>query len=137
VGYGEAGICSGTLTSPIFYGGHIVAIEGGQAVNAVPSEASAVVRLSGKMLDEEEAEEAGVSFEEYRGDIAKLTARGVAAHASTPEQGENAIGKLVDYLLENDFCSKAEREFLECCKAFYAARMVRLGIACGNDISAC
>lgn len=113
VGYGESGICSGTLKSPIFYGASIIEFQGGDAVNAVPGWASAIVRKGRCPFDEDEAEAAGITLEEYRGDVVKATAEGVAAHASTPELGESAIGKLVDYLLENEVGSAAEQDFLE------------------------
>lgn len=43
VGYGEAGICQGVLTSGPISGGCILALEGGVAINAVPGEAHARV----------------------------------------------------------------------------------------------
>ena len=111
VGYGESGICSGTLKSPIFYGASIVGFEGGEAVNAVAGTASAIVRKGRYPLDEDEFD--GITCEEYRGEIVNVTAKGAAAHASTPELGKNAIGMLVEFLLENEVGSEAERDFLE------------------------
>ena len=43
----------------------------------------------------------------------KITAAGKGAHASMPEGGVNAIGLIVDYLLEHDLCTADERAFFE------------------------
>lgn len=132
VGYGESGICSGTLKSGVFYGGSIVEFEGGQAVNAVPAVASAIVRQGTYPFDNEGYDD--IEIEEYRGDIAKITAKGKAAHASTPELGHNAIGMLVDYLLENEAGSTAERSFLELLKTLHdASDGSGFGIDCSDE----
>lgn len=60
----------------------IESIKGGTVVNAVPSEVSAVIRC-----DESTRE---------------VTCKGKSAHASTPEQGENAFNILFERLLEAD-----------------------------------
>ncbi len=87
----------------------IVDFQGGSAGNAVASEAVAVVRANASELpaaDRIDVEDAGEG-------LARLTAHGIGAHASTPEGSVNAIGLIVDYLFENGLCSDAEREFLE------------------------
>ena len=132
VGYGEAGICSGTLKSDIFYGASIVEFEGGQAVNAVPAEASAIVREGKYPFDNDDYDD--IVIEELRGRIARITAHGKAAHASTPELGRNAIGILVEYLLENEVGSDAERSFLELLNTLHGATDGSgLGIACADE----
>lgn len=132
VGYGESGICSGTLKSPIFYGSSIVEFEGGQAVNAVPATASAIVRQGKYPLDADDYDD--IEIEEYRGNIAHITAHGKAAHASMPQLGRNAIGILVDYLLENEACSAAECSFLELLKTLHdAPDGSGFGIACSDE----
>ena len=132
LGYGEAGICSGVLKSPIFYGASIVEFQGGNAVNAVPGLAHAIVRQGRFPLDDEDYDD--ITCEEYRGNIANVTAHGAAAHASTPELGRNAIGILVDYLLENEVGSNAEREFLELLQKLHGnADGSGLGIACSDE----
>src|SRR5699024_11496238 len=45
--------------------------------------------------------------------LARLEAAGKGAHASLPDDGINAIGLSVDYLLANGLCSADERSFLE------------------------
>ena len=132
VGYGEMGICSGTLKSGIFYGGSIVEFEGGQAVNAVPAQASAIVREGKYPFDNDDFDD--IEIEELRGHISRITAQGKAAHASAPELGRNAIGILVDYLLENEVGSDTERAFLELLATLHGATDGSgLGIACSDE----
>ncbi|MBQ9043790.1 MAG: Sapep family Mn(2+)-dependent dipeptidase [Eggerthellaceae bacterium] len=132
VGYGEAGICSGTLKSGVFYGASIIEFEGGQAVNAVPAQASAIVRQGAYPFDDDDYD--CISVEEYRGDIAKIEATGKSAHAAEPELGVNAIGLLVDYLLENEAGSAAERAFLELLQKLHGSTDGSgLGIACSDE----
>lgn len=64
------------------------ALQGGERANMVCDFAYA----EGVVHDESLAEKCGVCFEN-----GKLTARGISAHASTPEQGENALKKLLGY----------------------------------------
>jgi len=45
--------------------------------------------------------------------LVRLTAHGIGGHASKPAGTLNAIGVLVDYLLDHDLCDEAERRFLE------------------------
>ena len=115
--YGEAGICSGTLTSAPIEGGVLENIEGGVAVNAVPGVARAVLRADGpgaaasvSMGHFPLAE--GIVVEESD-EAVVVRAFGKPAHASTPELGENAIDILAAYLLECDVLSYGERTFLE------------------------
>lgn len=132
VGYGEAGICSGTLKSDVFYGGSIIDFEGGQAVNAVAAQAHAIVRQGKYPFDEDDHDY--VSVEEYRGDIADIKVTGKSAHAAEPELGVNAIGLLVDYLLENEAGSVAERAFLGLLQKLHGATDGSgLGIACSDE----
>ncbi len=132
VGYGESGICSGTLKSGVFYGGSIVDFEGGQAVNAVPGQASAIVRQGPYPFEADECD--GIAIEEYRGDVAKIEATGKCAHASTPELGRNAIGMLVDYLLENEVGSQTERAFLGLLQRLHQnPDGSKLGLACADE----
>ena len=114
--YGESGICSGTLVSGEITDGMIVEIEGGQAVNAVPGLAHAVVRSSLEGLPERE----GISLSPSGEGLVRVEARGVPAHASTPELGVNAIELLVGYLVDAGLCSAEERQFLSFLRAVLA-----------------
>ena len=102
---GEKGILHGRMISNLPLG-KIVDIRGGVAANAVPDKAEAWVRaesLEGTDSVEVAEEEPGLWH---------LTAHGVSGHASMPEGTVNAIGLLVDYLLERDLAVEEEARFL-------------------------
>lgn len=129
VGYGESGICSGTLTSAPVQDGDIIKIEGGQAVNAVPGSAWAVVRARNPLESRE-----GIEIEACGEGAYRITATGVAAHASLPHLGVNAIGILVNYLLESHVGTPGERAFLELLKALHDnSDGSGLGVACADE----
>jgi succinyl-diaminopimelate desuccinylase len=87
----------------------IVEFDGGTVGNAVAGEATALVRADAAALPAAER----ISVEAAADGMAKITAHGIAAHASLPEGSINAIGLLVNYLLDNDLCSADEKRFLE------------------------
>lgn len=105
--YGEAGICSGTLTSAPLSEGVIVQMEGGVAVNAVPGLAQAVITGSCAL---EPAEKVSLTCD---GTNTLVCAQGKSAHASTPHLGDNAIDLLASYLISSNCLSPSEKEFLE------------------------
>lgn len=114
LGYGESGICSGTLMSAPFENGEICAMGGGQAVNAVPGQAWANIRTDSRLLHE--AKTPAITLDEVpdsNGRLIRVQAQGVSAHASTPELGVNAIGVLVAYLLAAGVGTPEERAFLQ------------------------
>lgn len=130
VGYGESGICSGTLKSAPVEGGDIVELQGGQATNAVPSDASAIVRMGEPASREYE----GIEIEPCGQGVYRVQARGVAAHASTPELGVNAIGILAGYLLDSHVGTPEERAFLELMQKLHRhADGSGFGIACADE----
>lgn len=102
---GEKGIFHCRLVStslPV----NIIDINGGLAVNAVPDRCEATV-ISGPLQSSP-----GVTAVKEDG-LWRLTAVGVGGHASEPEHTVNAIGVMVDYLLENDVVKGDERAFIE------------------------
>lgn len=107
--YGEKGGFDGRLTSkPLPEDAFILDFEGGSATNAVPSLAHVLIRADAASLKPTDR----ITVEDRDGH-ALLTATGIGGHASLPEGTINAIGLLVDYLLEHDLCTQDEREFLE------------------------
>ena len=102
---GEKGIWHGKMTSAA-PAEAIVSISGGVAVNAVPDLCEATVRAS-ELAD---TEDVSVRRE---GDLWHLTARGVAGHASIPEGTKNAIGTMLNYLLDHHVVTGAEKAFVE------------------------
>lgn len=107
--YGEKGGYDGLLTSKPIENGVIVAFEGGMATNAVPGFAHAIVNADASSLPSTDH----IAVVPVGTGCARLDATGKSAHASTPESGINAIGLIVDYLLEYDLCTDDERSFLE------------------------
>lgn len=79
----------------------IVELKGGDKVNVVPANAYAVVKgISEEVIkDAIEKDGSGVKFEtEVKGDQIVIRAKGTAAHASTPELGQNALSALTGLL---------------------------------------
>lgn len=107
--YGEKGGFDGRIVSkPLPEDAFILDFEGGSASNAIPSLAQVLLRADADMLEPTER----ITVEEKDGH-ALLTATGIGGHASLPEGTINAIGLLVDYLLDCDLCTEDEREFLQ------------------------
>ena len=135
LGYGESGICSGTLTSAAFPHAQIVEMGGGQAVNAVPGLAWALVRARPELLQRVSTD--AIQLEEAPGGdgrLVRVEAQGVSAHASTPELGVNAIGVLVDFLLEAGIGAPEERAFLELLQRVHRATDgSELGVSCADE----
>lgn len=81
---------------------NVLEIRGGVAANAVPAAAFARVRASGLKSS------AAVTVTEEADGTCSLSSAGISGHASVPEGTVNAIGLLIDYLLENGIPSPAE-----------------------------
>ena len=132
---GEKGVYHGRFISADVFGisaeSRIIEMDGGTVANAIPGLASALVRAK---LEELPARE-GLELTEGPDDTVRITAHGRGGHASLPEGTKNAIGMLVDYLLAQDLCSPAEREFLQLqhalCALGHDGRA--LGIACADE----
>lgn len=107
--YGEKGGYDGTITSRSIPERVVLEFVGGAATNAVPGIAEAVVKADATSLSSTDR----ITVSEVEPGKTKLTAKGKGAHASTPDEGINAIGLIVDYLLEHDLCTPEEREFFE------------------------
>jgi succinyl-diaminopimelate desuccinylase len=102
--YAEKGIANAVLTRPAPPEGghiHIASLSGGQRPNMVPDTAEAV--LEGSMPRAAVIARlnavVGVTTEEMAGGKIRVTAKGVSAHGSTPENGVNAVAVLCDALL--------------------------------------
>ena len=112
---GEKGIFQGELVSkcPL---DTIISINGGFAVNAVPDKATAVLKCSGKLPESTES----VSVSAADGKIT-LVASGKSGHASLPEGTVNAIGVLINFILDNGLCSSEEAEYLSVLKKLHSS----------------
>ena len=102
---GEKGIFHGRMVSNLPMG-HIADIKGGVAANVIPSLAEAWIKTDKALTSTEDVEVA-----EENG-LVHLTAHGVGGHASLPEGTKNAIGVLVEYILENGLADENEEKFL-------------------------
>ena len=109
---GEKGVFHGHFTSEVIAGdvpgSRIVELDAGTVANAIPGQATALVRVAADELPAED----GIDIEPAGEGLARVVAHGVGGHASLPAGTVNAIGVLADYLLANDVCSERERAFL-------------------------
>ena len=129
--YGEKGIFHGLFTSKPIAGGKLVSFDGGTVANAVPSKAEAVVKVTPALLTPMD----GITIEPAGEGRAKLTARGIAGHASRPEGTKNAIKMLNDYILENGLFSDDQHPFLELQAMLLADDYgEQIGIAAGDGL---
>lgn len=110
--------------------GNIVDFTGGVANNAVPNRATCLVKGDISKL----ASRDGITVEEDNG-LIRIEAYGKGGHASMPEGTVNAIGLIVDYLLDYNLCSDSEREYLEYLqKLHHATDGSGVGIAAEDDV---
>ena len=100
---GEKGIFHGKVVSWLPMK-RVKDIRGGVAANVIPDYAEAWVEAE-KLSSTERV------TAEKEGDLWHLAARGIGGHASAPEGTINAIGVLVDYILEQGILSGAEEDF--------------------------
>ena len=105
---GEKGVYSADLISNVL-NGNIVEFEGGVASNAVPDLAHCVIKANASQLPAKER----LTITEAGEGLARIEAKGKAGHAAFPAGTINAIGLIVDYLLENKLYAESEKAYLE------------------------
>lgn len=104
---GEKGGFNGELVSgPL--NGNLLEFEGGVAHNVIPDRASCLVKGDISKLSERE----GITLEEENGAV-RIRGWGKGGHAAMPAGTVNAIGLIVDYLLDNRLCTGEENAFLK------------------------
>ena len=124
---GEKGHFDGKLVSPVC-NGVIKDFVGGVATNAVPDRASALVAT-----DITKLRNAPNITLEPEGDGVRIRGWGKSGHAAMPEGTVNAIGLVVNYLLDNGLCNDAERAYLEALRKLHASTAgTGLGIDCAD-----
>ena len=111
---GEKGIYHGRIVSKLPLG-EILDIHGGVAPNVIPDKAEATVRA------EKPAGGEFVEVEETAPGVWHLLATGKGGHASLPQGTRNAIGVLVDYLLENGIGDENDTAFLRLIQKLHRA----------------
>lgn len=104
---GEKGQYEGLLCSGPLAGGALLEFSAGLAFNVIPAKASCLLNAAPAALKSTAA--VTVAGE---GGKARLTASGIGGHSAHPQGTKNAIGVLVDYLLETGLCTPAEQDFL-------------------------
>lgn len=145
---GEKGLYDGLITSAPISDGCLIELSGGVASNAVPGLAEAVIRTNStmpaaegitisaetKIEAEGEAHGTGDGNNADGTQLIRITAYGKSAHASTPHLGTNAIGLLIQYLLEHAPLSETERDFLEAdLRIIQRTDGASVGIDCEDD----
>ena len=132
---GEKGILNGTYTRTLHQTGDYILtrFEGGEASNISPAYAVAEVKCPAEAASKIAAEK--VTVTPIDGGI-RVEAEGVAVHGSTPELGENAIGRLAMALAQLPFTGETGE-----CLAFVSERLgmethgESLGLAMRDGIS--
>ena len=124
---GEKGQFNGKLVSPVC-NGEIKEFVGGVANNAVPDRASALVETDITKL----SNAPNITLEP-EGNGVRIRGWGKSGHAAMPEGTVNAIGLVVNYLLDNGLCNDAERAYLEALRKLHASTAgTGLGIDCAD-----
>lgn len=132
---GEKGILNGTYTRTLHQTGDYILtrFEGGAASNISPAYAVAEVRCPAEAASKIAAEK--VTVTPIEGGI-RVETEGVAVHGSTPELGENAIGRLAMALAQLPFTGETGE-----CLAFLSERLgmetrgESLGLAMRDEVS--
>lgn len=130
---GEKGGFNGEVVSPVFEAGVILDFRGGVAHNAVPDRAVCRVRVPAAALKpvegvtvEPDAEDAGISV---------IRGWGKSGHAAMPAGTVNAIGLIVDCLLQSGVCTPVETAYLQVLHTLHAATDgSALGIAADDGL---
>ena len=112
---GEKGHYTASLVSPVC-GGDILEFEGGVATNAIPDRASALVKADLASL----SERYGITLEQEEGGV-RVRGWGKSGHAAAPAGTENAIGLVVEYLLDCGIGNEAERAYLNVLHLLHSA----------------
>ncbi len=107
---GEKGVYHAVLRSRHLQQGNVIAIRGGTAANVIPAKADAVLRVPPEKAVLMTSTE-WVTAEQTAEDIWQLKAVGIGGHASVPEGTVNAIGKLIEYILERELGSRKETAY--------------------------
>lgn len=128
---GEKGGFNGEIVSPKLEGGVLADFAGGVAHNAVPDRAYCTVRVAPealKLID-------GVTAEAGENGTTVLRGWGKSGHAAMPEGTVNAIGLLVDCLLQSGVCSGQELAYLKVLHTLHTATDgSALGIAADDGL---
>ena len=128
---GEKGGFNGEIVSPVLGNGTILDFAGGVARNAVPDRAFCTVRADAAAIHPTE----GVTVEAGKNGTLTLRGWGKSGHAAMPKGTVNAIGLLVNCLLESGICTPQEEAYLRVLHTLHAATDgSALGIAANDGL---
>lgn len=112
----------------------ILSLSGGKAVNAVPEYAEAVLDIPNADISAFSHKFDGVTiYAEYADGKTKITAKGKGAHASTPENGANAVTALISAVSE--ICEDKALAALAGMFPYGETDGSAAGIKCSDEIS--
>lgn len=130
VGYAEKGGYNGWLISGPLGEGNLVEFIGGEAKNMVPDKAYALVKADGTKLAD--TENVTVRSE---GDCVRIEGHGKSGHVAGPGDAVNAIGLVVNYLLDYGLCTRKEEEALKMMQRLHASTDgSSIGIASADEV---
>lgn len=115
----------------------LISLRGGNAANMVPDYAEA--RIKGISLDQLENLLEDIAYEREdlkisaNKDAVTLKYNGVSAHASTPEEGKNAVSYLIMILAELPFAGEKTRDFLNFYKSKIGGEYYGESIGCADE----
>ncbi len=126
---GEKGVFGATLVSEEL-GGNLIDFAGGVANNVIPDRASCLVKADFAALIPRD----GITLEEENGAV-RIRGWGKGGHASMPAGTVNAIGLVVDYLVDNGLCTEKENRFLHFLqKLHHATDGSGVGVAAKDEV---
>ena len=126
---GEKGIFQGDLVSKEITDGRIVDFHSGSASNVIPDKAYLTIKKGNYQLKSDDHIQ--VTDE---GEVYSLVASGKCGHAAYPDGGDNAIARMVRYVLDNDMLQGDEKDFFLLLGDLHRDHGGRdLGIACSDD----
>lgn len=113
----------------------LVSIHSGTVVNVVPDAAQAIFSVSGP-LSFEGADMSGLRIEQ-EGSTLRVSVSGKAAHASTPDEGENALAKLLQFLSRQQYSPRGAKKYLDTLAKLFTDPCfgASLGVADEDDLS--
>lgn len=134
VGNAEKGCFGATFVSAPISGGRILQWSGAEATNAIPSESVCELAIDASELPAPARHADRLEITAVEPGRAHIMAHGIGGHASLPEGTINAIGLVVDYLLDADVLEGEERRFVDLLAAILADSYGEgMGIATSNE----